>query len=797
MRAAQQLSSSVQERCMRLQARLRELEAECDRLNRIAKPVPELTPVPKKWNYTTIMVVIVALVVAFFPTVMAEKPEVDCRELIDGCYLEDGYSGTEISYDDFVNTCYGRTRTRLTLSSYNETRLVAECRETLAKYHMENVAWMHDWCTTHIRQRIKPVKCVMVAWQDRIITEVLDIVLTVQNAQKVFSIKFFHYLSVFLVVFTFLYERRFFPALLILSLVCLAKIPLFMASVAVNCFQPITLILYFALLIVDLPNAHWQWVVFVVHWVVMVLVAFFSKSDALPSISVAIAGSLFLPAWYIATRTVQYFEISPTLQVLTFVLGLTWAVGLKYLSVTVTTTDTEGNVTKIKRYDLVKKSVANAFLKLQNATRGIVPAIPEKSDSVVYIETSVGQGVGFRFMNYIVTAGHVIGPDSFVKVTWRGITCTSKVKKVEELIECPETLVFLSLPSELQGVKPLRLSKISGSDYVSLICYDGSFQQVVQFTGWGAVDGHWISTAFETHPGNSGGPYVDRFGRLIGIHLGTQGVLAQGYKINDFLEHHRPVSTKETVVAKTDEVITPVQQQSTQNIDEISDALLAKLIKGTKVSHAAILTEIEKLVERVAKLEKDNERLEQTNQNLADMLVKALEDTPVFGFEKKKKRRHDRAAFNKIKVLTEEQYKEMIENGWTRDQIREAVNSLREQAYTQYLMELEDEGEPEDYINDEIEREFTSTGYWEVKDGVRSQTIMQSVIQQARRVRKRQPFNCKFCNKVFENWHDRQKCRKEQEKKNSGQDEQPKKEEPCIEQKNGKKGSKPSTPKPQ
>nr|QJI53419.1 MAG: nsp1a [Astroviridae sp.] len=784
MRAAQKLSSAIQDRCLRAQSRLRELEAELEMLKRktVACQKPEITEVKTpKFNWRLIVVLCVAILVAFLPVSNAAQfPETDCRDYIDGCYLEQSLTGKELSYDEFVNVCYGRTRTRLTTSNVNETKLVTECQETLAKYHMENVAWMKDWCLTHIRQRLTPVKCTHVIWQEKLFSEVTDFFFFLQSSYKVFSMKFFHYLSVFVIVFTFMWEKKFFPALFLLLLTLGLKLPLFMASVAVNTLHPFSCVVYVLLLILEIPNAHWQWVVFVVHWVIMVLLAFFSNKETLQAVSIAVATSFFLPAWYFATRTVQIFEIPPAVQLLTFVLGLTWAIGIRYLSVTVTTTDVDGNVQKTKRYDLFKKTLTSTFLKIQNATRGVVPAIPEKSDSIVVIESSVGQGVGFRFMNYIITAGHVVGPDQHVKITFRGITCVAKVRTTMDLIECPETLVFLNLPAEMQALKPLRLSKVNTSDYMSLLCFDGSFQQVSQYTGWAAVDGSWISTAFETQPGNSGGPYIDRYGRLVGIHLGTQGVLAQGYKINTLLAEHHPRQVQEQSLSST----------SSLNLDELGDQLLAKLIKGTKVSHAAILTELEKLVARVEQLEKDNKELEKSNQNLADMLVKALEDTPVFGFERKKKgRKFDRKAFNKVKVLTEEQYKEMLENGWSAEKISEAVEALRDSAFMQYQMDLEDEALPEDYINDEIEREFEKTGYYQVKDGVKTQTIMQGIIQQARRIRKRAPFTCKFCLKTFENWHDKAKCRKNQTK--VAKEAAEKTEEP----KNVKSGSKPSTPK--
>ena len=72
--------------------------------------------------------------------------------------------------------------------------------------------------------------------------------------------------------------------------------------------------------------------------------------------------------------------------------------------------------------------------------------------------------------------------------------------------------------------------------------------------------------------------------------------------------------------------------------------------------------------------------------------------------------------FMKMKMLSEEEYQKLVDEGFTADEIKEVVNNLREQAWLEYCIDndIDDEGAEDWYdqmlndeaINDQIDREI-------------------------------------------------------------------------------------------
>ncbi|QCO31424.1 nsp1a [Passerine astrovirus 2] len=738
----------------------------------------------KRLSWTSVLLALAMVFLAFCIPQANALEIVNCDKEILGCYVEPG-AGTEIDYTTFAHICYGRTTTRLKEGAVNKQRLIQECTVDMAPTMGKYAA---AWCQKSINDRITTVMC------DRrdIWSELKDqwfVLRKTIEEDKWLSPVIEHVSHIFSIVMIIVGGN---PLINFVIYVggCVMGVPPFMLAIAVTTF-PLTTFCFLVLAMFFPPGIHPTTLgVFLVHWIFGTLYTYATAQDTLIAVSTHLFHSVLLPVWYIVNTVVVYYKIKTSMQILIFVVGITWAIGLKYLNATVVVTKPNGEVTKHKRIELVKDSVKNTLIKMQSGIRGVIPAIPDKGDAVVLIESSVGTGVGFRFMNQICTLGHVVGADKVVRVTWKGITCTTQVHDEIELWESADRLVRLKIPAEMQGLKPLRLTKQPQSDYMSLVTIDNSGQPA-NFTGWCMVDGVWLSNTFETFPGTSGSPYIDRNGRLVAIHMGTQGVVGQGYIVYETLKHRLPLGS---MIVNHDET-TRVETESIQ-VSEIADSILEKVIQGTRVSHAALTAEIERLVGVV---EAASERITNLEQKLVEQHYRLMElEMPMLTLEKKKgKNKKNKKSlkdkFKKVKVLTEEQYQRMIDEGWSAQQIKEAVEQLREAAW----LEMEDEVEwaPEE-IDDKIEQEFSeflmnqSTG--SVENGKRVQTLVEMVVEQARKdrpIKRRKPFDCRHCKKTYNSYHDVQKCL--QMKKRREKEEQKEKDKEPKNEKKGKEGTSP------
>nr|UVW93786.1 non-structural polyprotein [Crow astrovirus] len=668
----------------------------------------------------------------------------------DGCILDTNQFSTEsFSWKQVQLLCQGKGPVIIPANSVNLDNLLLECTADVEKTYFAHEGTYREWCEETIKNRFvvrhctgsvanmklvklakqfgQHLKMYMTHWTLRLVvnTIAIGIHLRTQN-----------YLGIVLSALNYLQTDYVFlnavkTSLLLEEYLLVAPLMKWAGALTLD---------YMALAVVCLLAS--------------VTIRFFTSG--LQGVSASLLSWMLMLVLDSVNIVSTYFEIPEVVHYLAFPLVLIALAGLNYIATTVTIVKADGSVEKMRRYDLPRA----VLTRVQSAVRGVIPAMPDKSHQICQVETRTSIGVGWRFMNNIYTLKHVVGEAKVVNLTWQGIT--TKANIVEELVlpESIDTLVKIKLPPELQGMKPFRLSKLETSDYMTLLALDNTMQPI-NYTGWVTVDGNWLSNSFETQPGNSGGPYMDRHGRLVGVHMGTQGVVAQGYNLTKILL--QSVS------------ITSVESKTTTE-----DELLYKLIDGTKKSHAALTSTIEQLVERVQQLER---KLAENKK--PEMKPQSTQSTQVVEEKKNRNRlKQLRERFSRIKVLTEEQYQEMLDKGWTKEEIDDAVRSLRDQAFIDYMIEHEEYDEP-DFDEDAYfeERVFNYETGVKTKRGF-YQTA-QHVIVQEKKKRKMKPFDCKNCGKTFTSYHDVQQCRREQEKKKKKEKE---KEKPKEEPKNSQEG---------
>nr|QXV86505.1 nonstructural protein 1a [Avastrovirus sp.] len=683
----------------------------------------------------------------------------DCSRPIKGCYVDTAKhtAKTQYTFTQLQNLCYGNTRTILAGPAYNRTLVKMGCVAEMERIFSDspNSLLVENWCGGVIDGLVTIVECDpktigilqgATSWiQESLVQFRTPDVKVVMAA-----------VSYLVVVATLLIGSVWWKVVPMIVIGGFFQIPTLFLTIAVNFFPLETIVFVPVIMLVDSEYHHWF---FILHWLVGVIVStLYHRSLARISISIFLA--IAFPVWHYAILLVKYMELSLPIQVVLFVTGITMSVGTRYACAVVTITNPDGTVEKHKRIELATSGIREKFLKMQNAIRGVIPEIPDKTKCVLRVEAGENEGVGFRFMNNIVTIGHVVGDKTVATLRWNGVSVTLPVLKRVPLIESCDELVYFKLPSEMQGMKPLRLSRVSQSDYMQMLAFKD--QEVATYTGWVIMDGNWLSNVFQTKAGDSGAPYVDRNGRLVGIHLGTQGVVAQGYNLIPVLGQPHAVDTTSSVQIvereTTQETPThykePTQEQlmklnsliealnkQCNGYEDLADMITARVIQGTKTSHAVLTAEIESLREvtnGLVELVKCQQKMIETQNDKIKVLEGCIQ-AEIVTEKKKKVKKTNREQFNKLRVLTEEQYRQMMEEGWSADEINDAVSQLREQAWLNYEMEEEDDFSPEEVLDGFF---MTYQRKKPVKGRVQLEPI-DVVVEQANRYR------CPKCKKTF------------------------------------------------
>nr|UVW93783.1 non-structural polyprotein [Crow astrovirus] len=725
------MSSARADEILQLQQKLREKATEIKELHKINEHhMKEIAHLRKVMQHESTVstaprlnkfYLVLILFLAFMYGARAE----DCTRPVKGCYLDTTKPFTRAyTWQDIQLYCSGETTVTLPALGVNIPEIENQCEEYLQKNQMNPGASYRDWCKETLQQTLHTVACAQETYGNHILTTVKAVygflrsknLLPFMKTSFVIATMIMHfwrtnYAGVVMTLVLTLKTRYNLLNVLRVSTMCTEYI-------VASALTPLTGIL---------TTDH----IIVTFFVTMTSITARFLLDGLHGVSQSALSALLMTCFDVTEFASEALEVDEILHFMVTPIILVTIAGLNYTMSSVTIVKPDGTVEKKRNIELPK----NLFLKVQNAVRGVIPHFPDRANQVVVVESDVGTGVGWRFMNNIYTLKHVVGGSKVVKLSWGAITVRANVEAEIPLYESVDSLVKIKLPPELQGLKPFRLVKQPKSDYLTLISMDLTTMQPITYTGWNTLDGVWLTNTFETKPGDSGAPYMDRNGRLVGVHMGTQGVVAQGYALFEVLHNMKPLA---------EQTMTPAM-----------DEMLYKLIDGTKRSHAALTTTIEQLIDKVNMLEK---KLQEQPETVKQPILE----------EKKKQNKKRisalRARFSRIKVLTEEQYQEMLDKGWTKEEIDDAITQLRDRAFMDYLIEHEDDLDADDfdaekYFDEEV-MNYESKPIKEKRGFVTTAKI--DIIEQKKRKRVK-PYVCRYCKKTYTTYHDIHKCRKTQD----------------------------------
>ncbi|QPI69527.1 ORF1a [Feline astrovirus 3] len=277
---------------------------------------------------------------------------------------------------------------------------------------------------------------------------------------------------------------------------------------------------------------------------------------------------------------------------------------------------------------LSKVSGIRKFFQVRTAVSPTARVVP---NGVALVESKDGVGTGFRAKNYILTANHVVGSDEMVRITWGGVNAHAKV------IERHPTkdVCFLSLPQELQAMPVYRLAKcIKDGSIVITTLDDGGVLGVA--VSEGVVVGDNMTYAIRTKNGMSGAPVTDTDGRLIGVHQTNTGF------------------TGGAVIVVDADFPGPKKSSREQQLEEEIIRLKAAMNQSMNVENMVDLVRI--AVER-------------------EMTVLRQELARGYDQAKGKNKKHHTKG-KRRRAFTEEEYKELLEKGFSRNQLRAMADAI-------------------------------------------------------------------------------------------------------------------------
>lgn len=333
------------------------------------------------------------------------------------------------------------------------------------------------------------------------------------------------------------------------------------------------------------------------------------------------------------------------------------------------------------------KQKMRKFVQLRSEMPPLVRVNPT---AVVRLETSDGVGTGFFCANYIVTAGHVMGPHKVASV------CIGSSKIQATLARHIEgkDVALLKIPSSLQSYPRLKIATKIDPSWLCVYSPDGE-GAIVQ----SVVPGHQVEDCLDyatpTRDGMSGAPVVNPDGRVMGVHLTNTGYTGGAQIITQADVTDPPKST-------------PAEEKLRLEVEELRKRLENYTQSSAQCDVVGLIREAMAREMKILRTE--------LNKELAGL---ARETTDEFSQTKKGKTKRGRgrikmrlAGAKKRKqrgpVFTEQEYQELLDQGLTSDEIRDMVDQLYEEEVAGFpeWEEMSDGYDPNDDWEFESDSDF-------------------------------------------------------------------------------------------
>ncbi|ADJ17720.1 nonstructural protein [Human astrovirus 6] len=343
----------------------------------------------------------------------------------------------------------------------------------------------------------------------------------------------------------------------------------------------------------------------------------------------------------------------------------------------------------------IRNAAFDFFQKLkQSGVRvGVNDFVVIKPGALCIIDTPEGKGTGFFSGNDIITAAHVVGNNTFVNICYEGLMYEAKVRYMPE-----KDIAFITCPGDLHPTTRLKLAKNPDYSSVTVMAYVN--EDLVVSTATAMVHGNTLSYAVRTQDGMSGAPVCDKYGRVLAVHQTNTGYTG-GAVVIDPADFH-PVKAPSQI----------------EQLKEEIERLKAQLNATTEV--APDPTEPQPVATLEQKNVSDNDvvdlvriAMEREMKVLRDEINKVLEP---FIQKKKGKTKHGRGRVRRnlrkgVKLLTEEEYRELLEKGLDRETFLDLIDRIigERAGYPDYDDDeyYDDDDDGWGLVGDDVEFDYT------------------------------------------------------------------------------------------
>lgn len=180
----------------------------------------------------------------------------------------------------------------------------------------------------------------------------------------------------------------------------------------------------------------------------------------------------------------------------------------------------------------------------------------ETSKELVYLDADESVGSGFFIGNSeILTNAHVVeGVSTLEVVTQGGLRMQGTVQGRDEILDVALIKVNAQRVSDL-NLELGDSSRAHQGDEVFAFGFpfgiegDVSFKEGTISRTLGEGDASLFETSVEIHPGNSGGPLVDRYGSVIGINNARFGKSVSGVSLGETIKFAIPINVVQQQLA--------------------------------------------------------------------------------------------------------------------------------------------------------------------------------------------------------------------------------------------------------